>query len=58
MNRIRFGGIYRYAEVMALSIQQDEALSHISKQRMRVETKSAIKTRETNRDGGMEIERK
>lgn len=30
MNRIRFGGIYRYAEVMVLSIQQDEtARSHV-----------------------------
>lgn len=27
MNRIRFGRIYRYAEVMALSIQQDGALT-------------------------------
>lgn len=30
MNRIRFGGIYRYAEVMVHyhSVQQDEMLSH------------------------------
>lgn len=38
MNRIRFGRIYRYAEVMALSIQQDEALTFQTEQERERET--------------------